>query len=209
MKWWRLLRTVCYSVFCLVCLLNEEFPPRTFISFQPCCCCCCNLFSSVCSLWFSNRTLMILSSCCCRKQSGISCRSTKSLLAVFHCKSTNISDVSRLVFQSMNQVGGISCLRFYFPLLFTVAVFFCVCEIFQSSVCLLACGSPAFFLLSSDTDAIVFNSSVPSQQGGGRLLICRRDAHTSWCPCISHPLCASDRTRGTVVWACWGLTAKV
>lgn len=152
-------------------LLWLELPPQTYISFHPCCCCCCcDLFSSVCLVWFSNGTFMILSCCCCRKQREISCSSTKSLLAVFHCKSTNISDVSRLVFRSMNQVGGISCPRcFYFPLLFTVALFFCVCEIFQNSVCLPACGSPTLFLLLSDTDAIVLNSLVPSQQGGKAL----------------------------------------
>ena len=160
-------------VFCLVCLLNEDFPPLIRTSspnlhrFSPLLLLLLRSFSSVC---FLQQQQDKITKVLLLNQREISCSSTKSLLAVFHCNSTNISDVSRLVFRSMNQVGGISCPRcFYFPLLFTVALFFCVCEIFQCSVCLPACGSPTLFLLLSDTDAIVLNSLVPSQQGGKAL----------------------------------------
>lgn len=101
--------------------------------------------------------------------------------AVIHCQSRKLSDVSRLVFWSMNQVGGISCpsplssdshcknpqsrwaqRHSVFPSTFTVGLLLCVCALAALRDTLLLClrlpecGSSSPLRPSCNADAIIF-----------------------------------------------------
>lgn len=132
---------------------------------------------------------------------------------MFDSKSRKFSDLSRLVFWSMNQVGGISCLHCFFLLYFlwlgfSASVPAKLWDIFVAPF--VPCSLSAWSwvaIAASRTDAVYLNPFVSGQQGGE----CPKSVegiHMSFCPHFPSPL-VPDWTKGKVVWACLRLIARV